>query len=365
VTDALAAGVTYFAHVPIETPLDATIAQQLAGAHAVVVPTLAVADGLYQVSHGTIAALADPSLADDVPAEVIAALKNKQLLAFMQTPSYQALSATWLANAKAGVKALLDAGVTIVSGTDAGNPGTFHGLALARELALYVEVGMKPTDALHAATRAAADVLGRSDLGRLEKGALADVVMVTGDATADIGALAHVTNVWKEGAPIDRASLALPKKTSLVLTPTTGEPAGATCLASGECGTGLTCDFSSTCSPSCSTSAQCAKGSSCTQIGAAGYCWQGDGCDPLAQACTNGQACIFLDNAASICWYASPATDGQPCTSTGDCAPGNECDFTSLVCRQICDPKQTSGCPAGKSCIDLSASVGLPVGECQ
>ena len=42
----------------------------------------------------------------------------------------------------------------------------FHGLALARELALYVEAGMSPLDALVAGTRAAADVLGRRDLGR-------------------------------------------------------------------------------------------------------------------------------------------------------------------------------------------------------
>ncbi|MHB8928212.1 MAG: metal-dependent hydrolase family protein [Bacillota bacterium] len=80
----------------------------------------------------------------------------------------------------------LKAGVKIAMGTDAATPFNFHGHN-ALELQLMVEAGMTPSQALQAATRMGAELLGLSDkVGTVEPGKLADLVLVDGDPLADI-----------------------------------------------------------------------------------------------------------------------------------------------------------------------------------
>ena len=88
-------------------------------------------------------------------------------------------------------------GVKIAMGTDA---AVFpHGLN-ARELAVYVKLGMTPADAVRTTTVNAADLLGWSDrVGSLEAGKYADLVAVDGDPLQDITALQHVKFVMKGG----------------------------------------------------------------------------------------------------------------------------------------------------------------------
>ena len=75
----------------------------------------------------------------------------------------------------------LAAGVNVAMGTDAAvGP---HGANL-REIALMVDCGMRPMDALVAATRSCAELLGDPDRGVLRPGAIADIVAVTGDPLA-------------------------------------------------------------------------------------------------------------------------------------------------------------------------------------
>jgi len=103
------------------------------------------------------------------------------------------------------VRAAIAAGVPIAMGTDSGvGP---HGDNLD-ELTLMVECGLTPAGALHAATRSAAELLGVADqLGTLEPGKRADLVLVRGDAEALIGeggaALrAAIQAVWMDGAKV-------------------------------------------------------------------------------------------------------------------------------------------------------------------
>ncbi|KYF64286.1 amidohydrolase, partial [Sorangium cellulosum] len=174
---ALDASVTRFAHMPDLDLISPELASRMAAAGAVVVPTLSVMDGLSRVADGALDELDDPALRDDVPADVIAALRDPSLLADITTARYREIVKGSRDRAIANLVTLHEAGVTVAAGTDAGNPAVFHGLALRREIALLVEAGMPPIDALAAATRAAADVLGRPDLGRIEEGALADVLV--------------------------------------------------------------------------------------------------------------------------------------------------------------------------------------------
>lgn len=80
-------------------------------------------------------------------------------------------------------------GVKIALGTDAAMPGVYHG-GNARELELLVEYGLTPMEALVAATRNAAENLGLSDeIGTIEAGKAADLIVVDGDPLADIRVL--------------------------------------------------------------------------------------------------------------------------------------------------------------------------------
>ncbi|MFW6317840.1 MAG: amidohydrolase family protein, partial [Halorubrum sp.] len=81
----------------------------------------------------------------------------------------------------------LDAGVPIAMGTDAGTPFNFFE-DIPRELAYMVEYGLSPAAALEAATVNAADLLGLDDVGRVEEGYRADLVVLGADPTEDVEA---------------------------------------------------------------------------------------------------------------------------------------------------------------------------------
>ncbi|NIR52329.1 amidohydrolase family protein [candidate division KSB1 bacterium] len=90
-----------------------------------------------------------------------------------------------------------ETGVKIAFGTDSGV--SKHG-ENTREFELMVEGGMPPMEAIQAATRVAAELLGVQDeLGTLEKGKTADIIAVDGDPLANISSLREVAFVMKEG----------------------------------------------------------------------------------------------------------------------------------------------------------------------
>ncbi|MES3160680.1 MAG: amidohydrolase family protein [Halorubrum sp.] len=95
----------------------------------------------------------------------------------------------------------LDAGVRIAMGTDAGTP--FNDFAdIPTELALMVEYGLSPAAALEAATVNAADLLGLDDVGRVEPGYRADLVVLDADPNVDVDAWRTPEAVFVDG---DRA----------------------------------------------------------------------------------------------------------------------------------------------------------------
>lgn len=98
---------------------------------------------------------------------------------------------------RASFKAALDAGVTILSGSDV---GVFAHGDNAREIELMVDYGMPAVAALRSATSIAARVLHReAEIGRIKEGMVADVIAVDGDPTRDVTALRRVRLVMKDG----------------------------------------------------------------------------------------------------------------------------------------------------------------------
>jgi imidazolonepropionase-like amidohydrolase len=100
-----------------------------------------------------------------------------------------------IARKRASFKAALDAGVTILSGSDV---GVFAHGENAREIELMVDYGMPALDALKSATSAAGQVL-HMNLGQVKSGMFADLIAVSGDPSRDISVLRAVTFVMKAG----------------------------------------------------------------------------------------------------------------------------------------------------------------------
>jgi len=101
--------------------------------------------------------------------------------------------------ARASLSRAIEAGVPIALGTDA---AVYPHGQNARELGVYVKLGMSPIDAIRTATIAASDLLGVDDRGRIEVGLLADLIAVPGDPLKDITVLERVQWVMKGGVVV-------------------------------------------------------------------------------------------------------------------------------------------------------------------
>ena len=99
----------------------------------------------------------------------------------------------------ASFRRAMQAGVRIATGTDAGGSPVRHGF-VAREIELMVQAGMTPQAALESSTREAADLLGVLDeVGTIEVGKRADMLLVDGDPHSDPAALRNVWAVFLSG----------------------------------------------------------------------------------------------------------------------------------------------------------------------
>jgi len=160
--------------------------------NAFVVPTLAVMEGAYTQRFGR-AVLDDPDLGPRLfPQDV-------ENLEFVVPAGAGGQMPGAFTHALAAVRQLRDAGVPILAGTDAPNPGTTHGASLHREMELLVQAGLSPLEALRSATSVPARAFRLDDRGRIAPGLRADVVLVIGDPTSDILKTRAVVGVWKEG----------------------------------------------------------------------------------------------------------------------------------------------------------------------
>lgn len=86
-------------------------------------------------------------------------------------------------------------GVPLLAGTDVMMPYVFAGTGLHDELALMVEAGLTPAQALATATSGPAEFIGRDDIGAIRAGALADMVLLEADPLLDISALGRIQGV--------------------------------------------------------------------------------------------------------------------------------------------------------------------------
>jgi hypothetical protein len=132
---------------------------------------------------------------------------------------------------------LARAGVPLLAGTDLGTSYLLPGFSLHDELAFLVEGGVTPAQALRAATYEPARSLGRRDAGTVERGKVADLVLLDADPLRDIRNTTRIDSVFVRGHHIDRATrrrmLAEIEAAAQASRPAGTIPAAAGCLCHG------------------------------------------------------------------------------------------------------------------------------------
>ena len=196
--EAVDLGADGLVHVWGDTVVDEAQAARIAEAGVFVVPTLSVVtamsgDGI------------DPELLQDAGGAAASSMQRETLANRFPDLPDEARPASRGETAIANVRRLHAAGVRLLAGTDAPNPGTGAGISQHGELQLLARAGLGSAEALAAATATPAAIFGLDDRGRIEPGRIADLVLVDGDLESDVSASTSLVAVWKDGFPVARS----------------------------------------------------------------------------------------------------------------------------------------------------------------
>lgn len=190
------AGVDAIMHGIQDVPVDEELAGLMAANRVAYGPTQAV----YEPRAGYIN---EPLLSRLLEPAAVQALAGRRMLA---EPSEARIRKYEIL--KKNVAALHKAGVRIVTGTDAGITGTHHGWASLRELKLLVSSGLKPLEAIQAATSNAAKVLRVDTVrGTIQPGLEADILLIDGNPDEDIAAIDRIAALFVAGKPVNLEAL--------------------------------------------------------------------------------------------------------------------------------------------------------------
>lgn len=141
----------------------------------------------------------DPFFQEGAKASEVKRVSEPEFMQSMRESPAAAGYRVGLGQALENLKLLSDAGIPIAFGTDAGPAGRFPGYFEHLELAMMVEAGLTPKQALVSATRVAASCLEMPDVGTLEPGNWADLLVLGSDPLEDISATKTLEKVFIAG----------------------------------------------------------------------------------------------------------------------------------------------------------------------
>ncbi|HEY4020097.1 MAG TPA: amidohydrolase family protein [Pseudonocardiaceae bacterium] len=175
----------------------------IAHATSVAATRLAIDNGVDFSTHAPLDAIIEDATVQRMLAEDRAAIPTLTMMRQAAAFHFPDAADEAYGHARDSVTALHRAGVPILLGTDAHPPmglmPVTHGEAVHDELALLVEAGLTPVEALTAATANTADRFGLTDRGRIAEGQRADLILIDGDPTEDITASRAIRRVWCGG----------------------------------------------------------------------------------------------------------------------------------------------------------------------
>lgn len=192
---AVSAGIDGLAHLFMDRPHTPEIVEAIAESDAFVVACVVLNASMMGITGARFAE--DPRVRSKLSPEWLATIESS----FNRYPQGN------LADVLASVKALHDAGVDLIVGTDSSVAvpflgGLAHGASVHHELQLLVQAGLTPSEALTAATATTARRFGLTDRGRIAEGLRADLLLVDGDPTANIADTLSIRAVWRNGVQI-------------------------------------------------------------------------------------------------------------------------------------------------------------------
>jgi len=204
---ALRSGARLLVHSVSEDPIDDEFIALLKQNEAILTPTLTVfhgyVSGAQAILDRTVPAIDDPNHCVDATtmAKIAAtATLDPSLVKPEQVKRRLERMKESDRVSGANLKRLVDAGIPIATGTDAGNPLTLHGPSIYAEMEAMQAAGMTPMQVIVASTSVAAVAAGVSDVtGVIEMGKDADLLLLSADPTKDVANFRKIRYVMRAG----------------------------------------------------------------------------------------------------------------------------------------------------------------------
>lgn len=195
---ALRAGADIIAHSVRDEPVDEEFINLLQENNICYIPTLTreVSTFVYEEEPDF---FSDPYFLKEADPAVIAQLLTPEYQSRMRNSAAGQQYKADLPTAIANMGTLHDAGVRIAMGTDSGPPARFQGYFEHMELQMMVAGGMSPLDVIRSATGEAAACVGKTDIGTLEPGNWADILVLGANPAEDIANSKSIESVWIAG----------------------------------------------------------------------------------------------------------------------------------------------------------------------
>lgn len=150
----------------------------------------------------------DPFFQEAAPPATVERYRQQQAKAQPPAPNALTLDQRYQRSARM-IKVLLDGGVRIAVGTDAGaTPDYPPGYPTHREMEIYTKIGMTPEQVIVAATKSGAEALRLDkELGTLEAGKIANLLVLNADPRTDITNTRKISSVYLQGREVDRTAM--------------------------------------------------------------------------------------------------------------------------------------------------------------
>jgi len=218
---AVDAGAKVLVHAVLDEPVDEEFLRAAIDKDVIYTPTMVVSANwwraLASVALGTPNTVSDPNNCID-PETVRKIAETSKLAPYLpeymseeQAEKFLNYIPEFEASLKREIHRAYEAGITIATGTDAGNPLTLHGVSIVDEMIMMQQAGIPASEVLVMSTLNGARAMGRdNDIGTVEPGKISDLLVLDADPSEDVANFRRISYVVRGGKvhPIDELSFA-------------------------------------------------------------------------------------------------------------------------------------------------------------